>query len=54
MNNEDKPRRDENQLERVSRKALDQICKEHGYAAAKLAADRAGILWFASAGTKRK
>ena len=38
----------------MTRKQIDEILETQGYAAAKAAADKAGILWFASAGAKRK
>ncbi len=34
----------------MTRQQIDQICETQGYAAAKAAADKAGIIWFASAG----
>ena len=33
---------------------LDDICEEFGYAVAKAEADRRNVLWFASAGAKRR
>jgi hypothetical protein len=38
----------------ISRKQLDEILETQGYEAAKAAADKAGIIWYASAGAKRK
>lgn len=38
----------------MTRQEIDQICETQGYAAAKAAADKAGLIWFASAGVKRK
>jgi hypothetical protein len=35
-------------------KSLDQIFEEEGYKAAKEEAERRNVLWFASAGAKRK
>jgi hypothetical protein len=35
-------------------KTLDQILETEGYAAAKAEADRRNVIWFASAGAKRK
>jgi hypothetical protein len=35
-------------------KSLDQICEEQGYAAAKAEAETRTVIWFASAGAKRK
>jgi hypothetical protein len=35
-------------------RTLDQIFEEEGYKAAKAEADRRNVLWFASAGAKRK
>jgi len=38
----------------VSREEIDKIYQEQGYEAAKRAAKEAGILWYASAGARRK
>jgi hypothetical protein len=38
----------------MTRKEIDQILETQSYAAAKAAADKAGIIWFASAGAARK
>jgi hypothetical protein len=38
----------------MTRKQIDEILEKEGYAAAKAAADKAEILWFASAGAKRE
>jgi N-acyl-L-homoserine lactone synthetase len=43
------------ELERTTdMKSLDEILETQGYAAAKAEADRRGVIWFASAGAKRK
>jgi hypothetical protein len=38
----------------MSRQDLDKIYEIEGYKAAREAADKMGIIWFASAGAKRK
>jgi hypothetical protein len=38
----------------ITRQEIDRILATEGYQAAKAAADRAGIIWFASSGTTRK
>lgn len=38
----------------TKQKSLDEIFETEGYAAAKVEADRRNVIWFASAGAKRK
>ena len=38
----------------IATQPLDDICEEFGYAIAKAEADRRNVVWFASAGAKRR
>ena len=38
----------------LSKLSLDEICETFGYKVAKAEADRRNVIWFASAGAKRK
>lgn len=41
-------------MEKITREQIQKVLETEGYKAAKALADKAGIIWFASAGATRK